>query len=122
MRLDYTVSQFWNCDEDVSSWIACAVFERVESSDREERVEFYNLFRENGEWKTNDNNEWGNAFVEYVDNYILDSLDIPKSLAGAMLSTVINDLSLRTLSRDPEIAIIADIKTLYTRDEYNHDA
>ena len=122
MDLDMKVSCFWakDCENAVASWIACAVFERVEMSDRAERIEFYDLFRENGKWKTNDNNEWAIGFAKYFEDYISDCLDLPKTLKAAMIATIYNDLSLKTYGDTEFIAIIGDIKTLYARDKYNN--
>jgi hypothetical protein len=121
MNLDITVSQFWDCEEDIASWIACCIFERVEISEREERVEFYNLFRENGKWKTNHNNEWGDGLVEYVNNNVIESLGIhTESFKKAMSSTIYNDLSLRSRNDNTEPSVMLDIKALYDRDEYNN--
>jgi hypothetical protein len=122
MDLDIKVSQFWDCEEDIASWIASAIFERVEMSEREERVEFYNLFRENGKWKTNHNNEWGDGLVEYVNNNIIHSLGMhTESFKKAMTSTIYNDLSLRSRNDNTEPSVMLDIKALYDRDEYNND-
>ena len=121
MALDIKVSQFWDCEENVASWIACAIFERVEMSEREERVEFYNMFRENGDWKTNENNQWADALVEYFNNYIIDDTEMPKTLKKAMSSTIYTDLiEIERFNREDTPAVMIDIKALYERDEYNH--
>jgi hypothetical protein len=117
MNPNHRVSHHWNCEEDAASWIAYVAFVRVETSDVEERIMFYRLFRENGLWKTNDNNEWGNAFAEYVNNNILNILNIPQSLVKAMLATVVNDLSIRIRGGE-EPAIMTDIKDMYRVDEF----
>ena len=87
------MSNCYTASNSVFDWMMTATLERVEAMDLDERKEFFDLFKTEGKWKPNSDNQWGWVWREWLEENIIGYLGLPKTLIEAMLSDCINEWS-----------------------------
>jgi len=95
------MSNQYSADESVESWMRQALLEEYEAQGLwDDRVEWLRRFQTEVDgiwlWKNNDNNEWGLAWREWVEDRLDEIFGyMPSTLRKAILNDLVNDWSCR---------------------------
>lgn len=95
------MSNQYSADESVESWMRQALLADYEAQGLwDDRVEWLHRFQVEVDgvwlWKNNDNNEWGLAWREWVEDHLDEIFGyMPSTLRKAILNDLVNDWSCR---------------------------